>query len=207
MSKKVRFIDYKLKSDVMRENLHLKIKRIDNFDFKEHQLLCDEGIIPSHKYDDEFVNLEMTYGVRWIKEARKINIASYRRIKRLKERIAAYLSLGQCIFVTLTFNDEIMTNYNEKERRTLVSRYLKSCSDKYVANIDYGNDDKYSHREHYHALVLSDYISNVWQGGFSWFERVHNCDSDKALAKYISKLCNHAIKESTKRACYIYSRS
>lgn len=206
MRRKHKPIDYQFKADVMRVNLHQKIKRIDSYDFREHQLLIDDGIVPQRKYDDEFVDLQMQYGSKWIKEARKINLASYKRVERLKDRIASYLSLGQCIFVTLTFNDETMQKYNEKQRRTLVSRYLKRCSDKYVANIDYGNDDKYSHREHYHALVLSDYISDKWDGGFSWFEKVHRIDSEKCLAKYISKLCNHAIKDSTKRACYIYSR-
>ena len=142
----------------------------------------------------------------YIKECRRINSAYFARKKRLKDRVNDLLHRGTCIFVTLTFNDETMAKYNEKQRRVLVSRFLKRCSDKYVANIDYGNDDKYSHREHYHALVLSDYISETWEGGFSWFEKIHRIDSDVCLAKYICKLCNHAIKESTKRACYIYSR-
>ena len=207
MSKrKVGFIDYKLKSDVMKEGLHTRINVIDRYDFLQHRDFVELGIVPSQKYDDEYVNLTMKYGSKWIKEARKINIASYRRIQRLKDRITSYLNSGQCVFATLTFSDDVLQTTTEKQRRVMVSRFLKGCSDKYVANIDYGFDDKYSHREHYHAIVLTDFISDHWDGGFSWYERIHSTNSNECLAKYISKLCNHAIKDSTKRACYIYSR-
>ena len=207
MSKKTCFIDYKLKSAVMKVGLHNDLKKIDYESFVNARDFYENGVINKSQFDDLYTDLLFKYGGKWVKEARKINHASFKRVQRLKNRIADYLSLGQCIFVTLTFNDETMSKYDEKQRRTLVSRYLKSCSDKYVANIDYGNDDKYTHREHYHALVLSDYISDKWEGGFSWFEKIHRTNSEKNLAKYISKLCNHAIKDSTKRACYIYSRS
>ena len=80
---------------------------------------------------------------------------------------------------------------------------MKSISDFYVANIDFG---KNTEREHYHALVLVDRINDTWDYGFTWFERVHRSDSAATLAKYVSKLTNHAIKETTKRSCYIYSR-
>lgn len=206
MKKKTRNIDYKLKADVMRVNLHRNIKKIDYEEHIKFRAFYEDGVIISNKYDDEYVELTMKYGLKWIKEARKINYASYKRINRLRDRIASYLSLGQCIFATLTFRDDVLQSTNEKQRRVMVSRYLKGCAKKYVANIDYGNDDRYSHREHYHALVVTDFINDVWDYGFTWFERVHRTDSQIAIAKYISKLCNHAIKDSTKRACYIYSR-
>lgn len=208
MKKKARFIDYKLKADVMRVNLHKKMKKIDYEDYCVRCLKDDYGIIAKNKYEDEFTDLLFKYGRKWLKEAQKVNLASYKRINRLKERISLYLSLGQCIFATLTFNDDVLNSTTEKQRRVMVSRFLKGCSKKYVANIDYGNDDKYSHREHYHALVLTDFINDHWSGGFAWYEKVRtdNTNNDKLLAKYISKLCNHAIKDSTKRACYIYSR-
>jgi hypothetical protein len=78
----------------------------------------------------------------------------------------------------------------------------------YVANIDYGAKNK---REHYHALINCDKIdfSNWRKYGNINAERVKNKDieSDKIkLSKYIAKLSNHAIKETTKRSCLIYSR-
>jgi len=206
MKKRTRFIDYKLKADVMRVNLHKDVKKIDYVEHIKNRAYYEDGIVMTNKYDDLYVDLIMQYGIKWIREARKINIASYKRVQRLKDRITSYLNLGQCIFATLTFRDDVLQSTTEKQRRVMVSRFLKGCSDKYVANIDYGNDDRFTHREHYHALVLTDYISDVWDYGFTWFERIHRTDSETAVAKYISKLCNHAIKDSTKRACYIYSR-
>ena len=204
--KKVRYIDYKLKADVMRVNLHNDIKKVDYYEHVKNRAFYEDGLILNNPFDDLYVDLTIKHGGKWIKEARKINIASYKRVQRLKDRITSYLSEGQCIFATLTFRDDVLQNTTEKQRRVMVSRFLKGCSKKYVANIDYGVDDKYSHREHYHALVLTDYISDVWDYGFTWYERIHRTDSETAIAKYISKLCNHAIKDSTKRACYIYSR-
>lgn len=206
MKKRNRNIDYKLKSDVMKVNLHRDIKKVDYEDFCLRCLKEDYGIIAKNKYEDDYTTLLFKYGSKWIKEARKINYASYKRINRLRDRITTYLSLGQCIFATLTFRDDVLQNTTEKQRRVMVSRYLKGCAQKYVANIDYGNDDRYSHREHYHALVVTDFIDDVWDYGFTWFERIHRTNSETSIAKYISKLCNHAIKDSTKRACYIYSR-
>ena len=75
----------------MKEGLHTRINIIDRYDFLQYRDFVEFGIVPSQKYDDEYVNLTMKYGSKWIKEARKINIASYRRIQRLKDRITSYL--------------------------------------------------------------------------------------------------------------------
>ena len=141
-------------------------------------------------------------------ECIKINNASYKRTKRLKERIGSMLLDGSCIFLTLTFNDDTLFLTNEKQRRVAVSRYLKQFNCKYVANIDFGAAN---HREHYHALIQTDCIDYT-----SWYkygsikgERIRNKDlhTDKTvLAKYICKLSNHAIKETTRRSTLMYSR-
>lgn len=195
-------IDYKLKSDVIKAGLHKQIGFIDSSNY----LYEVDGIVPSVNLDDLYFDLCNSYDFKWIKEARKINTASYRRRERLKDRIMKYLLNGSCIFVTLTFTDDVLDSTNEETRRKYVQRYLKSISDYYIANIDYGVDDRYTHREHYHALVLKEFIEEKWTYGYTWFERVHKANSEFDLAKYISKLTNHAIKESTKRCCYIYSR-
>lgn len=192
-------IDYKLKSLVLKTDICKRLKYIDRNDFVKAR----DGIIYDKCNDDKYFDLLCDYDYKWIKEGRKINVATYKRIDRLKNRIRDYLLSGQCIFVTLTFDDDVLRDTSEKTRRQYVSRYLKSVSNRYVANIDYGSKNE---REHYHAVVLTDYICDRWQYGFTWFERVHKANSEVCIAKYISKLCNHAIKESTKRCCYIYSR-
>lgn len=143
-----------------------------------------------------------------LKECMKINNAEYERTKRLKNRVATMLLSGSCCFITLTFNDDTLSNTTEKQRRVAVSRYLKQYGCLYVANIDYGAKNK---REHYHALINCDKIDfSAWRKyGNINAERVRNKDfeSDKTkLSKYIAKLSNHAIKETTKRSCLIYSR-
>ena len=142
-------------------------------------------------------------------EVKKINHAQYERVKRLKERVKTLLLGGECLFVTLTFNPVSLQNTTAKERRIAVSRYLKTFNAKYVANIDFG---KQNHREHYHALIQCSRIDlKGWRNmGNINVERIRlsakNDDYIK-LSKYIAKLTNHAIKETTKRSALIYSRS
>lgn len=141
-------------------------------------------------------------------EALKINTASYKRTNRLKKRVADLLLSGECLFLTLTFTDDTLNNTSADTRRQYVRKYLKSCKCQYVANIDFGAQN---HREHYHALVnVSSIDFTEWHKfGAILAERVRNknIESNKTrLSKYICKLSNHAIKETTKRSALLYSR-
>lgn len=142
----------------------------------------------------------------WLESA-KINHAKYHRVKRLKDRIQAMLVAGKCNFLTLTFNDDILANTSAETRRKYIRRYLKAYNCKYVANIDYGAKNG---REHYHALILTDKVNyDLWHKyGAIKGKVVHTSDTDTntRLAKYIAKLTNHAIKETTKANYMIYSR-
>lgn len=194
--------NYKFKAEVLRLNICPIVRQ---YDF----LNKDTDFIKYIDIERQYLEILTKYGKWYIKEARRINNASFKRVNRLRERIRSYLGMGQCIFVTLTFTDDVLKCTKFETRRKYVARYLKSQSKYYLANVDYGNDDRYTHREHYHALIVSDNIDPQWWNdnfGFTWLERIHRFD-DKILAKYVSKLCNHAIKDSTKRNCYIYSRS
>ena len=147
------------------------------------------------------------------------------RKKRLRNRIENIINDGEGYFLTLTFNDETFKNTDAKTRRTYVSRFLKSISDNYIANIDFG---KQKGREHYHAVIhcseLKD-ISFIYHKKYKWinlendvcaawskygFYSVKSCkviDKDiHKLSWYVSKLSNHATKETTKRNAMIYSR-
>lgn len=138
-------------------------------------------------------------------EARKINQASYKRRVRLAQRIGKMINNQKCIFLTLTFTDSVLDRTSVETRRKYVTRFLKKISEEYVANIDYG---ELNEREHYHALVVCDLVNhNDWFYGAINFERIREASSEKALAKYICKLVNHAIKETTKRNYTIYSKS
>ena len=145
---------------------------------------------------------------------------SYRhKIKRLDKRIKDILNSGsKCLFLTLNFKD--INELEQDKRRLQVVRFLKKNCIDYIANIDYGSNKIYidrhgiereaTEREHYHALVSIDNNINLdsWLDyGLIHYEVVHSSKDSKALARYINKLRNHTIKESTKRnQSIIYAR-
>ena len=207
-------IDYAYKSSILKTDLCKRINAIDRQTYQN----AIEGIVRDSVLDDKYFDLLLSYSYKDIREARKINTANYKRVQRLRERVTNMLTLGHCVFVTLNFNDETLNNTSAETRKKYVVRYLKQFNCKYVANIDFGSDKEYidrkgnkrkgTSREHYHALVQIERINRgLWSQGFCYPEHVHIKDStDIKLSKYISKLSNHAIKETTKRCCLIYSR-
>lgn len=214
-----RFIDYAFKSKVLREHSDLiqKAKKASMIDYALNEFELYGVVMPilRHKTPDNMsINELHDYAVAnglksEFTEAFKINHASYKRTNRLKERVERMLLNGSCVFLTLTFTDDALANTTDKERRVAVSRFLKSHGCMYVANIDFGSKN---HREHYHALINTDNVNYaLWREHYGSIngQRVRNRDiqSDKTkLAKYICKLSNHAIKETTKRSSLIYSR-
>lgn len=137
-------------------------------------------------------------------EAEKINLAFYARVKRLKNRIARLLLSGRCYFLTLTFTDDVLASTTAQTRRRYVTRFLKSQSDDYCANIDFGSENG---REHYHAVIRADSIDMTpWDRlGFSKAQKIASADDYTPLAKYIGKLSNHAVKSTTRGSRAIYS--
>lgn len=139
------------------------------------------------------------------REAERINLAYYARVKRLKDRISSMLREGRCYFLTLTFSDTTLERVSAKTRRRYVTYFLKSLSDTYVANIDFGSQNQ---REHYHAVVMADGVDmSAWDCfGFSKAQKIASEDDFTPLAKYISKLTNHAVKATTNGCRAIYSK-
>lgn len=208
-------INYKHKAQVLATDLCKRINKLD----KQTYLNSLEGVIKDQKLDDEYFDLVMTYDYKDIEEARKINKATFYRVKRLKERITNMINEKPCIWCTFNFDDETLNNTSVDTRRQYVRRFLKTFNCPYIANIDFGSNKTYkdrkgnirqaTEREHYHALIQIDKMpKNSWSYGYDYYERVRTEQntSDIKLAKYVSKLTNHAIKESTKRVAIIYSR-
>ena len=141
-------------------------------------------------------------------EAHKINHAQVQRRVRLAHRIKKLLQQGTAYFVTLTFRDDILESTSKETRRRYVTRYLKKNCSHYVANVDYSPQ---KHREHYHAVVIpneSFFSDDSWsvKCGFTDVEKIRSNDDYTKLAKYVIKLVNHAMKESTDTNYCIYSR-
>lgn len=211
-------IDYAFKSMVLNKHndLLVKAKRSSLYEYSINQLEQNGIVLYALRTKKPFyepLSVLNDYCAQnglndELKECFKINRAEYERTKRLKRRIESMLLAGNCLFLTLTFNDKSLATTTPQQRRVAVSRYLKSFNCKYIANIDFGSRN---HREHYHAVIQSDKISfDEWRKyGNINAERVRNreINADKTkLAKYVCKLSNHAIKETTKRSCLIYSR-
>ena len=170
-----------------------------------------------------------------IKEAMRVISSQYQRTKRLKDKMLLYLLFGslkysQCLFLTLTFTDKVLASTSQETRRRYVHRWLKSISSDYIANIDFGSDREYTtkngdvkkatKREHYHAVILCDKVDYTgWHhlGAIKSkkvvLSALFNNDLDSVnlhssrLSRYVSKLSNHAIKETTKQSRLIYSRN
>lgn len=208
-----RVIDYAFKKKVLDSKLCERIRSAMWHDFCVRDL-CENGVVrksatKEHETLNDIHDYCLSNGtIKEYNEALKINNAFYQRLKRLRARVNKMLCNGECIFLTLTFNDDTLTSTSEKERRVLVSRYLKRFNSLYVANIDFG---KTNHREHYHALINCSVIDyGAWHDfGAIKGEKVRFVSGDSCikLSKYVCKLSNHAIKETTKRSALLYSRA
>lgn len=206
--------NYELKAKVLNNGMVEAQRKLSLTYFKQYQeevALYENGeIIEQWKplNDNEIKVYQMmakAFPEEW-KEAYRVNDASYHRTKRLKEKIKRMITSGSCIFLTLTFTDKVLDTTSQDTRKQYIRKALKTMSDTYIANIDYG---KKNEREHYHAIVLADSVSHkLWKYGNIDFERVRveQEDSPVKIAKYITKLTNHAIKETVKQNRLIYSR-
>lgn len=200
-----------LKQIIIKNKLHREVGQLSLKNYRLYQKEVNGLYYPSlinYSYQEleneikEFVNL---YGYSTYKVATNVNHASYKRTARLKELIREAVESGSAWFITITFSPETLENTNEQTRRKYVSRWLKSLTPFYVANIDYG---KKKGREHYHAIITSDQRPpKTWSYGFIDILKVKTTENDtKRISKYISKLTNHAIKNTTKSKRIIYSR-
>ena len=200
-----------LKQIIIKNKLHREVGQLSLKAYRLYQREVNGLYYPSLK-NYSFYNLikeeeafMKRYGYTTLKVATNLNHASYKRVARLKERIREAVESGLAWFITITFDPDTLANTSEKTRRVYVSRWLKSLSSFYVANIDYGDT---TGREHYHAIItLDNKPPKTWKYGFIDIKKVATSETDtKRVSKYISKLTNHAIKHTTKSKRIIYSR-
>lgn len=193
-------VDYEYKSAVLASGL-CEVARAVDFAFYLNYYNLENPFAISLEHAQEL--FDHWGDTEEYKEARKINHAFYERTKRLRKRVAKLLELP-CVFLSLTFSDDALSNTTASTRRKYVTSYLRENYPNYVANIDFGKEHG---REHYHAIIQTAHVNyHSWHklGGVKG-ERI--CAQNiEALSKYVSKLTNHAIKETTKRTCIIYSR-
>ena len=149
---------------------------------------------------DSLDNTELT-------ECQRIYKAHLERVLRLKKRVKSILSFTHSVFITLTFTNDVLATTSAPTRRRYVTRYLNKFGGDYVANIDFGSQ---TDREHYHAVVGFDILLDtpLWNYGFKNIQHIRIQDkTDTKIAKYIAKLTNHAIKETSKGSRMIYAKN
>lgn len=209
-------IDYVFKSKVLRDNEDLLKSYVSS---KKYDYVISEfnnyGVVsPSLDYHKRHNTL--TYHqliedcrsknlLKELKECIKIDHSRNARVYRLRKRVSDILHTGNALFLTLTFTDKTLESTNDKQRRRYVREFLARFNCLYVGNVDYGKDN---HREHYHALIALDKVNtHLYKYGALNVRKVRIRDgADSKISKYIAKLTNHAIKETTKRSALIYSR-
>lgn len=149
--------------------------------------------------------------------AANVSKSQRKRYGRVYARIKRMLDCGaDTFFITLTFNEGVLSSTTKETRRRYVSRFLRCCFFDYVANIDYGSSNG---REHYHCVVASmeglkgvKALCNENYGyGFTCVERIGKKDKDgSAVSRYVVKLARHAVKhgalDALNRSCMIYKR-
>lgn len=199
--------DYAKKAEVIRSGLCVTEKQVSRA-FYAQMLLDTTGEYVYSEMDtqraEELQLYHRMFNLENWQEAHRINKASYARVRRLKTRIATMLKNGECLFLTLTFTDEVLRKTTEDTRRQTIRRYLKSFGVPYVANIDYG---KKNGREHYHGVIQIPRIDySAYTYGAINGERIRSVEDYTKLSKYVAKLTNHAIKQTNKRQVIIYSK-
>lgn len=200
--------DYKRKSELLKDGTMIaEVKRIQKSEFAAYAL-ATTGEVYKAPYDAKTVfykRLALSTNPDF-KEAEKIENARKSRAWRLRERIEKIISCyDSSTFCTLTFTDLYLASTSAETRRRYVTRFLKEQSGglPYVANIDFGGKNG---REHYHAVCAFRLNPTAWPCGALNVRKIHDSSKPLKLAKYVSKLSNHAIKETAKRSVIIYSR-
>jgi len=203
---------YKVRAELIAGNYHRVVAKFEKIE--TDNIL--NGVIQDPVQDDIYFDLLNTIGQSGIKECHRINRNTDNRTYRVRKRVKKLIESGPCLFLTFTFTDKSLNETNEKTRRKAVISCLNSFDNRgYVGNIDFGVDDDYTHREHYHCLVGVDFVDNtgnkLWKYGDLDIKkvRINEDEKDKSvkkIPKYISKLTNHAVKDSARQCRLIFSR-
>lgn len=129
---------------------------------------------------------------------KKIVSANQQKRFRVRKKILNLFSnaIYPVYFGTMTFTDYYLDNLSSKTRRVYVGRFIKSISDDYLANIDFGD---LKHREHFHCIFSCENknLFSNWNFGFVNVKQARFTKKDLSrMSKYLVKLFNHFTKDS-----------
>ena len=164
--------------------------------------------------DDGVIHFEVPYSLSdAISENKgtlfRARVAEVQREYRLRKRIENMVNSNKALFLTLTFNDVMITRKQETLLR-IAKKFLKEQCFSYVANIDFGSKN---HRFHIHAVVIpktiidTAYYRSLTRNSNISIEHCRSSVKDcKKLSKYIDKLTKHSLKYNGFYKRLIYSR-
>lgn len=199
-------VDYGLKAELIANGSVSQVNKVNKAIYAQRKLLETGEFVPCSMSFDEARQVLWDIDPDVFRESQKILFAQHQRTKRLRSRIEFIIrNYENSTFVTLTFTDTVLQSTSDKTRRKYVELYLKEQSGgfPYIANIDFGSENG---REHYHAVCGFRLNPSSWSYGALNVKKIRKSTKPIVLAKYVSKLTNHAIKETCRRACIIYSR-
>lgn len=143
------------------------------------------------------------------KKYESILCSRYNKFSRIKKRLVYLLNHRKNLwFCTFTF-DEDYINKCDRTKRDLIKDVLSDKDFLYMMNVDYG---KKTEREHYHVILGTDYDIDLDSFIHYYYpchcnaKLINRCEDDLIrLSKYINKLSNHCIKDSTKKKKMYFS--
>lgn len=145
------------------------------------------------------------------KEFEKILNARYHKVSRIKKRFLYLFHRYKYLYFCTFTLDNYYINCSDRTRKDLIKDSLYSFDDdiKYIINVDFG---KKTERLHYHGIIAtnSDLDLNIFlkltYPCFSYSERIRlDPNSIRKIPKYINKLSNHAVKDSTRNFRTLYN--
>ena len=194
--------DYNLKSELLNNGVYYFYKLWCNASNLYYLLITYGYEYPAYliPYLDYPIEDALTFDE--LRECKRIFDSQRKRAQRIRERITRMIA-NQCLFLTLTFTDETLQDTSDTTRRRYITRFLSQFNVPAIANKDFGKENG---REHYHAIIQIDKIdySLYDYGAINGIKVVVGNETDLRIAKYIAKLTNHAIKETTKQSRLIY---
>ena len=122
----------------------------------------------------------------------------YKRNSRIYKRVKNIIESENAIFYTLTIKDEYLNKTSIETLRRYAKKWCSKYLSSYLGNVDYGDEEKYTGRAHFHIIGNYKIKPNheSWKYGNMDFQRVHTPNS-KAISHYIIKLSEHAVKDKT----------
>jgi len=180
-------------------NLELKLEEVDDENGRFDRFVLDYKTAVNIK--DSFMSVLPSIYKRACQIARNRRSKIKRLIRFTSKLFKRYKYV---YFITYSFSDKDLS-LTSKYRKRKVSDFLKTISNEFAMNIDFGD---INNREHYHATIGTNIEINYkdFSENIDFRKVKNNGDDIEKLSKYILKLSLHGTKSSTRNNRITYYR-